>query len=145
MTKEKLLGGWQLVSFKAMTGEKLGYPLGEKPGGFIGFTPARFWVMIVDSTRQPPAATAMTEAEAASAMKTSVSYTGKYDVDPAQTPDGIKLVIHVDAAANQAIVKADRTLFMRVDENRLIVKSPAIVVPSTGQTSVVQLEFTKAD
>ena len=41
MTKEKLVGPWQLVSFKATAGDKVSYPLGEHPGGYIEITPTR--------------------------------------------------------------------------------------------------------
>jgi hypothetical protein len=47
MTKEKLIGPWRLVSFKATAGDKVTYPLGEHPGGFIEITPTRYWVMLV--------------------------------------------------------------------------------------------------
>jgi Lipocalin-like domain len=90
MTKEKLLGPWQLVSFKATAGDKVSYPLGEHPGGYIEITPTRYWVMTIDSTRKAPGAATLTDAESVSLMKSHVAYTGKYDVDPAQTPDGIK-------------------------------------------------------
>ena len=144
-TRDQLVGSWQIVSFKATAGDKVGYPLGENPGGYAGFTPARFGLMLIDSSRQAPAAAAMTDAEAASLMKSHTAYTGKYDVDPAQTPDGIKITVHVDAASNQALVGANRVFFARIDGDKLTVKSPAIVVPTTGLTSVVQLEFVKAD
>lgn len=36
-------------------------------------------------------------------------------------------------------------LLARVDGNKLTIKSPAIVIPTSGLTSVVQLEFVKAD
>jgi hypothetical protein len=49
-----------------------------------------------------PASAALTDAEAGSLMKSSVAYIGKYDVDPAQTPDRVKVTIHVDAAASEA-------------------------------------------
>src|SRR6266550_42816 len=68
MTKDQLVGTWQAVSFKTTTGDQVGYPLGQYPGGYLGFTPTRFWVMLVDTTRKAPAASAMTEAEANSAM-----------------------------------------------------------------------------
>ena len=32
MTKEKLIGPWRLVSFKATAGDKVSYPLGETSG-----------------------------------------------------------------------------------------------------------------
>src|SRR6478752_8519988 len=82
MTKEKLLGPWQLVSFKATAGDKVSYPLGEHPGGYVEITPTRYWLMAIDPTRKAPAAATLTDAEAISLMKSQVAYTGKYDVDP---------------------------------------------------------------
>jgi hypothetical protein len=41
MTKQKLVGPWQLVSFKATAGDKVSYPLREHPGGYIEITPNR--------------------------------------------------------------------------------------------------------
>jgi Lipocalin-like domain len=144
-SKSQFAGAWLLKSFKATTGDQVNYPLGEHPGGYVGFSPTRFWVMLVDATRKAPAAAAMTDAEAASFMKSSAAYTGRYVADPIPTPDGIKITIHVDAAANQALTGTDRVLFVRVDGDKLTLKSPAIVIPTTGQTSVVQLDFVKAD
>jgi hypothetical protein len=143
--KEQLAGSWQVVSFKATTGDKVTYPVGENPAGYVGFTPTRFFLMLIDSSRKAPAAAAMADAEAVSLMKSQAAYTGKYDVDPAQTPDGIKITVHVDAASNQALVGTNRVFYTRVDGNKLTVKSPAIVIPTTGLTSVVQLEFVRAD
>src|SRR5262249_47385826 len=117
LTKEKLVGVWQLVSFKATAGDKVSYPLGEHPGGYIGISPTRYWVMLIDSTRKAPAPATLTDAEAVSLMKSQVAYTGKYDVDPAQTPDGIKVTIHVDAATNQALTGTDRVVFTRIEGN----------------------------
>jgi hypothetical protein len=145
MTKDQLVGTWQVVSFKATTGDKVGYPVGENPSGNIGFAPTRVWVMLVDSTRKAPAAAAMTDDEAVSLMKSHAAYTGKYDVDPVQTPDGIKITVHVDAASNQALNGTNRVFYARVDGNKLTIKSPAIVIPTTGLTSIVQLELVKAD
>jgi Lipocalin-like domain len=145
MTKEKLVGPWQLVSFKATAGDKVNYPLGEHPGGYIEITPTRYWVMLIDPTRKSPAAATLTDAESMSLMKSHVAYTGKYDVDPAQTPDGIKITIHVDAASNQALTGRDRVLYARLDGHKMTVKSPALVVGTSGVTSVVQLEYVKAE
>ena len=90
MTADKLVGAWQLISFTATTGDQVTYPLGEHPGGYIGFSPSRFWIMLIDSTRKAPAAAALTDAEAVSLMKSHVAYTAKYAVDPAQTPMELK-------------------------------------------------------
>ena len=145
MTKEKLVGSWRLVSFKATAGDKVSYPLGEHPDGYIEITPTRYWVMLIDPTRKIPAAATLTDAESISLMKSHVAYTGKYDVDPAQTPDGIKVTVHVDAASNQALTGTNRVLYSRVDGNKMSVKSSALVVGTTGVTSVVQLEYAKAE
>jgi hypothetical protein len=145
MTKEKLVGPWQLASFKATAGDKVSYPLGEHPGGYIEITPTRYWVMLVDPTRKAPAAATLTDAESVSLMKSHVAYTGKYDVDPAQTSDGIKITIHVDAASNQALTGTNRVLYARVDGKKMTVKSPTLVVGTSGVTSVVELEYVKAE
>jgi lipocalin-like protein len=144
-TKDQLLGTWRLLSFKAMTGDKVSYPLGEHPGGLAGVTPSRMWIMLVDLDRKSPQAAAFTDAEAVALMRSHASYTGKYDADRAQTPDGIKVVIHVDTASNQALVGTDRPFFMRVEGNKLTVKSPAVVLATGGSTSCVQLDYVKAD
>jgi hypothetical protein len=34
---------------------------------------------------------------------------------------------------------------MRIDGNKLMVKSPGVIVPKTGATSVVEFELVKAD
>jgi hypothetical protein len=145
MTKDQLVGTWQAVSFKTTTGDQVGYPLGQRPGGYLGFTRSRFWVMLVDTTRQAPAAASITEAEATSLMKSHAAYSAKYDVDPAQTPDGIKVSVYPDAASNQALTGTTRVFYMKVDGNKLTLKSPGVVIPTSGLTSVVQLDLVKVD
>src|SRR5262245_19734072 len=118
MTKDQLIGTWQLVSFKATTGNQVSHPLGEHPSGYAVYTQARVSLVFIDSARQAPAAAAPTDAEAASLMRSHVAYTGKYDADPVQTADGIKITIHVDVASNQALAGTSRAFFMRVDGNK---------------------------
>jgi len=93
MTPDQVLGTWKVVSFKATTGDQVGFPLGEHPTGFIGFTANRFWVMLVDSDRERPAAAAVTDAESVALMKSSAAYTGNYKIDPMAAPDGNKITI----------------------------------------------------
>jgi hypothetical protein len=104
-------------------------------------------VLLIDSTRKAPAAAAFTDAEAASLMKSHAAYTGKYDADPAETPDGIKITVHVDASSTQALTGTERVFFMRVDSNKLTAKSPSLLIPMSGQTltGILQLEFARAD
>jgi Lipocalin-like domain len=143
-TKDQLIGSWKVLNLKATTGDKVTYPLGEQVAGYVTITPTRFWLLFVDATRKAPAAPALTDAEAIAMMKTQVAWTGKYTTAE-QTPEGIKLTAHVDAASSQAIVDTDRVYLIRVNGNKMMVKSPGVIVPMTGQTSVVEFELVKSD
>jgi len=144
ITKDQLIGSWKVLNLKATTGDKVTYPLGEQVGGYVTITPTRFWLLFVDATRKAPAAPALTDSEAIAMMKTQVAWTGKYSTAE-QTAEGIKLTAHVDAASSQAIFGTDRVYFIRVNGNKMMVKSPGVIVPMTGQTSVVEFELVKAD
>ena len=144
MTKDQLIGSWRVLNLKATTGDKVTYPLGEQVAGHVTITATRFWLLFVDATRKAPAAPALTDAEAIAMMKTQVAWTGKYTTAE-QTGEGIKLTAHVDAASSQAIFDTDRVYFIRVDGDKMKVKSPGVIVPMTGATSIVEFELVKAD
>ena len=144
MTKEQLIGSWKVLSLKATTGDKVAYPLGEQVAGYVTITTTRLWLLFVDATRKPPAAPTLTDAEAITMMRTQVAWTGKYTTAE-QTAEGIKLTAHVDAASSQAIFNTDRVYFLRRDGDKMIVKSPGVIVPMTGATSIVEFELVKAD
>jgi Lipocalin-like domain len=143
-TKDQLLGTWKVVVLKATSGDKVSYPLGERPAGYVSITPDRIWLLFVDSTRKAPVAAALTDAEAISMMKSHVAWTGNYTTAE-QTADGLKIAAHVDAASSQAITGNERVYFMRVDGDKLTMKSPGAIVPMTGATSVVEILLTKAE
>jgi hypothetical protein len=69
-----------------------------------------------------------------------VAWTGKYSTAE-QTSDRIKVTAHVDTASSQAITGNDRVYFMRVDGDKLTVKSPGVVVPVTGQQASSNLSL----
>jgi hypothetical protein len=112
--------------------------------GYVTITPTRFWLLFVDATRKTPAAPTLTDAQAIKMMRTQVAWTGKYTTAE-QTAEGIKLTAHVDAASSQAIFNTDRVYFLRRDGDKMIVKSPGVIVPMTGATSIVEFELVKAD
>jgi hypothetical protein len=143
-TKDQLIGSWKVLSLKATTGDKVAYPLGEQVAGYVTITPTRFWLLFVDATRKAPATPTLTDAEAIAMMKTQVAWTGKYTTAE-QTAEGIKLTARVDAASSQAIYDTDRVYFVRVDGNKMWVKSPGVIVPMTGATSIVEFELVKAE
>jgi hypothetical protein len=143
-TKDQLIGSWKVLNLKATTGDKVTYPLGQQVAGFVTITPTRLWLLFVDATRKAPATPTLTDAEATAMMKTQVAWTGKYTAAE-ETTEGIKLTAHVDAASSQAIFDTDRVYFIRVNGDRMMVKSPGVIVPMTGQTSIVEFELLKAD
>jgi Lipocalin-like domain len=143
-TKDQLVGSWRVLDLKATTGDKVTYPLGEQVAGYVTITSTRFWLLFVDATRKAPVAPALTDTEAVAMMKTQVAWTGKYTTAE-QTADGIKLTAHVDAASSQAILNTDRVYFVRLDGNKMLVKSPGVIVPMTGQTSIVEFTLVKTD
>jgi len=143
-TQPQLVGTWKVVSLKVTSGGSVSRPLGEHPGGYLSFTPSRLWLLFVDPARGLPAASAYTDAEAGAAMKTHVSWTGRYTAT-GQTPDGLKVVAHVDTASSETLNGADRTYFMRIDGATLIVKSAPLIVPMTGALSSVEIELVRAD
>src|SRR6185436_890044 len=142
-TKDQLIGSWKVLSLKATTGDKVAYPLGEQVAGYVTITPTRFWVLFVDATRKAPASPARTDAEAIAMMKTQVAWTRKYTTAE-QTPEGIKLTAHVDAASSQAIFDTDRVYSIQVNGNKMVVKG-TVTVPMTGQTSIVEFDLVKSD
>jgi hypothetical protein len=144
MTRDQLVGTWKVLSLKATTGDKVAYPLGQQVAGYVTVTPTRFWLLFVDATRKDPAAPALTDAEAVAMMKTQVAWTGRYTTAE-QTGDGLKLTAHVDAASSQAIFDTDRVYFLRRDGDKVIAKSPGVIVPMTGATSIVEFELVQAD
>jgi hypothetical protein len=140
---DRILGTWKVETLKATSGGELTYPLGQHPSGFVTITPERIWLLFADSARKMPASPTLTDAEAVAMMKSQVAWTGKYTVGE-QTSDGVKITAHVDAASSQAIVGNDRVYFVRVDGDRVAFKSPGVIVPMTGKTSVVEFEMTRS-
>jgi hypothetical protein len=143
ITRDQLIGSWKVLSLKATIEDNVTYPLGQQVAGYVTITPTRCWLLFVDASRKAPAAPTLTEAEAIVMMKTQVAWTGKYTTDD-QSAEGIKLTAHVDAASSQAIFDTDRIYFIRVDGNKMMVKGN-VIVPMTGQTSVVEFELVRSD
>jgi len=143
-TKDQLVGTWKVVTLKATSDGKVTHPLGDQVAGYVSITPDRIWLLFVDSTRKPPAAPSLTDAEAVAMMKSHVAWTGKYSTG-GETPEGIKLTTHVDAASSQAITGTERVYFVRLEGDKLTMRSPGVIVPMTGKTSVVEFELVKAD
>jgi len=143
-TQDLIIGTWKVVSLKGLTPGLVKYPLGEQPRGYVTVTPTRMWLLFVDSRRATPASATLTDAEAVAAMKTSVAWTGRYTIG-GQSSDGLKATAHVDSASSPALPGTDRVYFMKVEGNRLTMKSPGVIEPMTGLASALVIELVKAD
>src|SRR6202035_186490 len=117
-SKDQIVGTWKVVILKVTSEGKVSSPLGDQVAGYVSITRDRIWLLFVDSTRKPPVAPSLTDAEAVAMMKSHVAWTGKYSTED-QTSEGIKLTAHVDTASSQAIAGTERVYFMRVEGNRL--------------------------
>jgi len=142
-TKDQIIGTWKVLSLKGLTAGLVKYPLGEQPGGYVTVTATRMWLLFVDS-RRPAPISAAPDAEAIAAMKTSVAWTGQYTIGE-QNQDGLKATARVDNASSPALPGTDRVYFMKVEGNKLTMKSPGVIEPMTGITSALVIELVKAD
>ena len=140
---DQILGTWRAETLKVTSGGETTYPLGEHPSGFVTMTSERMWLLFVDPARKAPESPTLTDTEAVAMMRSQVAWTGKYTVGE-QTPEGVKITAHVDAASSQAIVGNDRPYFVRVDGDKITFKSSGAVVPMTGKTSVVEFQMTRS-
>ncbi len=142
--KDQIIGTWKVLSLKGLTAGLVKYPLGEQPGGYVTVTATRMWLLFVDSRRPAPTSAALTDAEAIAAMKTSIAWTGLYTIGE-QSQDGLKATARVDTASSPALPGTDRVYFMKVEGNKLTMKSPGVIEPMTGVTSALVIELVKAD
>jgi hypothetical protein len=143
-TKESIIGTWKVLSLKGLTAGLVKYPLGEKPAGYVTVTATRMWLLFVDSRRPAPASAALSDPEAIVAMKTSIAWTGQYTINE-QSPDGLKATVQVDTASSPALPGTDRVYLMKVEGNRLTMKSLGVIEPMTGVTSALVIELAKAE
>jgi hypothetical protein len=114
---ERIVGTWKLVSVlyeDAQTKER--WPvLGAHPTGYQIATPEGRWLALVTAEgRKPP----QTDAERAQALRTMISYTGRYRVE-----DG-KVITRVEAAWNEAWVGTEQIRAYRFEGNLLHLESP---------------------
>jgi hypothetical protein len=77
-------------------------------------------------------------------LKTNAAWTG-HVTNATQTPDGIKVTVHVDVAANQGQVDKDRVYFMSPKGDKMMMKSPGIISPTSGAAESVEIDLVKAD
>jgi hypothetical protein len=121
--REKLLGNWKLVLFvtEDVDSKQRNNVYGERPNGYIGFTPAgRFFAFATADGRKPP----QNPEEQAAAFRSMVAYTGKFRLE------GDKFITKVDVAWNEGWVGTEQVRFWRVEEGKLHIISAPIPNPN---------------
>jgi len=121
--RERIVGTWKLVSvlYEDLQTRERTPVLGEHPKGYQIATPEGRWLALVtaDGRRVP-----QTDAERAAALRTMISYTGRYRLE-----DG-KVVTKVEAAWNEAWVGTEQTRAYRFEGERLHLESPPMPHPN---------------
>lgn len=121
--RARIVGTWKLVSVNYEDQEtKAVTPIyGEHPKGYQIATPEGRWLALVTAEgRKVP----QTDAERAQALRTMISYAGRYRV-----ADG-KVTTKVEVAWNEAWVGGEQTRFIRFDGDRLHIESPPMPHPN---------------
>ena len=127
---EKLLGNWKLISFftEDVQTKQRNNVYGERPEGFIGFTPAgRFFALITADGRKAPQASQ----EQAAAYRSLIAYTGKWTVE------GDQFITKVDVAWNPGWVNTEQVRRWRVDGNKLFITTAPIPNPNVAGSMVI--------
>jgi Lipocalin-like domain len=118
-----IVGVWRLVSvvYEDEATKERTPVLGEKPKGRQIVTAEGHWLALVTAEgRKVP----RTDEERAQALRTMISYTGRYTVA------GGKVTTKVEAAWNEAWVGGERVRFIRFDGDKLFIESPPMPHPN---------------
>ena len=96
-------------------------PMGEKPTGYVIFTPeGRLSFTLSAEGRQP----ATTDQERAALLSSVIAYTGSYRLE------GNRWITQVDVAWNPEWVGTEQTRYFQVEADRLTVTTPWRVMPN---------------
>ena len=132
-----LVGTWRLLSFTSeiLQTKRVMNPFGAHPDGLLTYTAdGRMILILINPSRQPPAAPAPTDAEAVRMYRTMIAYAGTYRVD------GNRVVHHIQIAWNQRWAGTDQQRFFKIEGDRLtITTAPLKSTVLHGETVVSSL------
>lgn len=128
--RRQIVGVWKLVAVDYEDQEtKARTPvLGAKPRGYQIATSDGLWLALVTAETRP---IPKTDEERAQALRTMISYSGRYRVD-----DG-KVITKVEVAWNEAWVGGEQIRFIRFEGDDLLhIESPPMPHPNVGNKVV---------
>jgi hypothetical protein len=141
LSPQEIFGTWKLLTSirqEVATG-RTADNLGAHPNGILVITPeGRFIVIETGEGRRP----AQNVEEFANLQKTELAYSGlvSFSADP-QNPQALKMINHVDIAWNEEWLNTDQVRTLTVEDGRLIIKTPPIKNPISGDLAVSTLVF----
>jgi Lipocalin-like domain len=141
---QEFLGTWKLVSYTRQeipSGAKSDV-MGPHTQGYINYgRDGRMIVMIVASNRQKPAATVATPDEAAALLKSLLAYAGTFTVDTtAQT-----VTHHVEISWDESRTRIDQVRRFKLQGNTLTLTTDPSTDPATGEKTIRELLWEKAE
>lgn len=133
----KLSGSWKLkrwVIEDVETKEQKPSPFGERPAGYVIFTPSnRLFALITAEDRKAPI-----DADAQSAaFKTMYAYSGKYRID------SDRFITKVDIAGDQRWIGTEQQRSFWFEGENLIIESPATAQNGRKARSILEWEREK--
>lgn len=131
------VGTWRLVSMdrEVLETNAVSHAFGGHAVGLLTYmSDGRMMVMIVDSTRKPPARPTATDAEALGLYRSMLAYAGTYRIQ------GNEIITHVALSWNQTLTGTDQKRFFKLEDNRLTISTPPLVSAFLrNQTTVTTL------
>jgi len=123
--QDQIVGTWKLVSvnYEDQETKTLTPVLGAHPHGRQIATADGRWLALVTAENSP---VPKTDAERAQALRTMISYSGRYRVE------GNKVITKVDIAWNEAWVGGEQVRFVRFGGDKLFIESPPMPHPNVG-------------
>lgn len=132
-TTPSIVGTWRYVSITEETGtDVVHHPFGESPMGLLVVgSDGYFAFTVTNSDRQPLAGPKATDAEAAHLWRTMAAGAGPYRIE------GDAMINHYDTAWTPAWLGTDQKRFVKIEGDRLTIRSPSFVSSISGKQVTV--------
>lgn len=138
-----LVGTWQLTSFSLiiMDTKETSRPYGDRPTGYIQYSPGGHMVMFLTAgDLKPPAAGSYNDAERADVHRAIVgAYAGTYAIE------GNKVTYHVLTSWRPEWIGHDQIRYFEIKGTNLTITTPPLTSSRTGQTISATLTFDRVE
>jgi hypothetical protein len=138
-----LVGTWQLTNFwlTVVDTNETSRPYGDRPTGYIQYSPGGHMVMFLASGElKPPASRSYTDAERADVHRSIVgAYAGTYKVE------GNTVTYHVLTSWRPEWIGHDQVRYFEINGTDLTIKTAPLTFSRTGQTIIGVLTLRRVE